>query len=157
MVSSLPSSVNVNVPNVQVEGIDELRTSQEKNLQGVSGLLERNYTAVTISSIPYSKKSSTGLVQAFNAYSGSCILRQVQGFSKTPSGQNYLQIFDSTSPTGYPVACIMVDSGNNFFYSFDGGVVFDNGITIASSDNPFSNVGNNPDIYVTAFYKPYNP
>jgi len=143
------AEISVSGLSVTVSGIDELRTLQESGNEYLKEI--KNNTS------PYLKSSSTqgSLVQSFNAYSGRCIVSKINGFSRTTFGTNYIQIFDNNSQTGFPIANLLVDSGNNFFYSFDGGVVFDNGITIASSADPFSPLSGSNDFFSTVFYKPY--
>lgn len=145
----IPVSGVVNDTTLQT-GLAYLNTLTFQNqllLQAISGgtALANNWKTVT----------SSGYVQSFNPISGKCLINKVNGYSVCPQNTNFIQVFDSLTQTGTPVAQLIVQSGNNFFYEFSSsqGVTMSNGITVANSSDPLSILTGAADFIVTIIYK----
>ncbi len=163
---STADGANINITgglNVNVTGIDEVVAQQvitnrliESGNSTLTGILQQLKDGGGTGGGPnyFKKASSTAFVQKFQAYNGKCAVTKVNGYSKTATDTSFIQIYDGLDQTGLPVANLIVQSGNNFYYEFgDGGVVFDNGITVANSTDPIGIVTGAADFFVTVFYK----
>lgn len=156
------ANINVSGLQVTVSGIDQVTAQQvitnkliESGNSTLTGILAQLKNGGTGGGANYfSKATSSGYVQKFQAFTGKCAVSKINGYSKTSSDLGFIQIFDAIDQTGMPAANLIVQSGNNFFYDFgDNGVIFNNGITVGNSSDPVNIVTGQADFFVTILYK----
>jgi hypothetical protein len=143
---------NITVSDTTLEtGLAYLNTLTLQNqslLQAISGGTANQNTWTSV--------SSSGFVQSFSPVSGKASLNRINGYSKTPSGFSFIQVFDGPAQAGFPIATLAVQSGNNFYYEFssDQGITITGGITVANStDAVLTQPGGSSDFFVSVVYK----
>lgn len=166
-ISLTGETLSVNVAAVAVTGVaavtgDVTSTTLLTGLGYLNSLTLQNQTLLqaisggTANTNNWKMVNSSGYVQSFSPIVGKCTVNKINGYSKCPQITNFIQIFDNaTGQAGTPVAQMIVQSGNNFFYEFSSnqGVMFNNGVTISNSNDPLLIQTGSSDFVVSVVYK----